>query len=150
MGRYKRHEEKKKRNQKKQVKMPTKASHPTYLEMVKAAIKANDSRKGVSRQAIMKYIVAEYKLDEAKAKAPLRLALKKGVDSKVLSNPPNHSSSYRVVAGADKKPKKKKAKKVAKKKVSKKTKKPAAKKASSKKKSSKTKKSAKKSTKKSK
>merc|ERR1711934_1019894 len=132
MGRYKRHEEKKKRNQKKQVKMPTKASHPTYLEMVKAAIKANDSRKGVSRQAIMKYIVAEYKLDEAKAKAPLRLALKKGVVSKVLSNPPNHSSSYRVVAGADKKPKKKKAKKVAKKK------------------SSKTKKSAKKSTKKSK
>merc|ERR1711953_34809 len=140
----------KKKNQKKQAKMPTKASHPTYLEMVKAAIKANDSRKGVSRQAIMKYIVAEYKLDEAKAKAPLRLALKKGVDSKVLSNPPNHSSSYRVVAGADKKPKKKKAKKVAKKKVSKKTKKPAAKMASSKKKSSKTKKSAKKSTKKSK
>merc|ERR1711953_1298150 len=101
----------KKKNQKKQAKMPTKASHPTYLEMVKAAIKANDSRKGVSRQAIMKYIVAEYKLDEAKAKAPLRLALKKGVDSKVLSNPPNHSSSYRVVAGADKKTKKEKGKK---------------------------------------
>merc|ERR1711918_112149 len=149
MGRYKRHEEKK-RKPKKTSQNANKSSHPTYLEMVKAAIKANDSRKGVSRQAIMKYIVEEYKLDEAKAKAPLRLALKKGVDSKVLSNPPNHSSSYRVVAGADKKPKKKKAKKVAKKKVSKKTKKPAAKKASSKKKSSKTKKSAKKSTKKSK
>merc|ERR1712227_48281 len=129
--------------------MPQKAaksSNPKYIDMVKAAIKANDSRKGVSRQTILKYLIAHYKVDEAKAKAPLKLALKKGIDAKVLTHPPHHANSYRVNAAAEKKPKKKKAvkkvKKTVKKKSSKKAKKPASgeKKKKTSKKSKKTKK----------
>merc|ERR1712203_389989 len=41
-------------------------------------------RTGSSRQAIMKYICANYKVDAAKAGVPLRLALKKGVAAGTL------------------------------------------------------------------
>merc|ERR1712066_1065552 len=54
------------------------AAHPTYSVMVAAAIAALKDRSGSSRQAIMKYILANYKVDAAKAGVPLRLALKKG------------------------------------------------------------------------
>ena len=55
------------------------AVHPTYAVMVGAAIKALKDRTGSSRQAILKYILANYKVDATKAGVPLRLALKKGV-----------------------------------------------------------------------
>merc|ERR1739848_806484 len=60
------------------------AAHPKYSVMIAAAIKALKDRTGSSRQAIMKYICANYKVDAAKAGVPLRLALKKGVAAGTL------------------------------------------------------------------
>merc|ERR1712079_875116 len=48
------------------------------------AVKAMKDRTGSSRQAIAKYICANYKVDAAKAGVPLRLALKKGVAAGTL------------------------------------------------------------------
>merc|ERR1712117_435433 len=52
--------------------------------MIAAAIKALKDRSGSSRQAIAKYICANYKVDAAKAGVPLRLALKKEVAAGTL------------------------------------------------------------------
>ncbi|XP_072027882.1 histone H1, gonadal-like [Amphiura filiformis] len=60
------------------------AAHPTYLVMVQAAIVALKERGGSSAQKIRSYIAANYKVDPAKMKAPLRAALKKGVASGAL------------------------------------------------------------------
>merc|ERR1712024_52276 len=60
------------------------AAHPKYSVMIAAAIKALKDRTGSSRQAIAKYICANYKVDAAKAGVPLRLALKKGVAAGTL------------------------------------------------------------------
>merc|ERR1712006_27402 len=61
-----------------------KAAHPPYAAMIKAAIKALGDKKGSSRQAILKYICANYKVDAAKAGSRVRLALKKLVTSKAI------------------------------------------------------------------
>merc|ERR1712088_352793 len=98
------------------------AAHPKYSVMIAAAIKALKDRTGSSRQAIAKYICANYKVDAAKAGVPLRLALKKGVAAGTLK-----------MGGAAGKKAKKPAKKAAKKPAAKKAaKKPAAKKAAKK------------------
>ena len=56
------------------------AAHPPYAAMVKAAVKALADKKGSSRQAILKYIVANYKVgDAARAGKLLNAALKKAV-----------------------------------------------------------------------
>merc|ERR1712178_350426 len=60
------------------------AAHPPYASMIKAAVKALADKKGSSRQAILKYICANYKVDAAKAPSRVRLALKKLVTSKAL------------------------------------------------------------------
>merc|ERR1719327_284296 len=52
--------------------------------MIKAAVKALGDKKGSSRQAILKYICANYKVDAAKASSRVRISLKKLVDSKAL------------------------------------------------------------------
>merc|ERR1711878_213311 len=52
--------------------------------MIKAAVKALGDKKGSSRQAILKYICANYKVDAAKAPSRVRISLKKLVDSKAL------------------------------------------------------------------
>ena len=57
-------------------------SHPTYAAMAVAAIKDVGVGKAVSRSAITKYITEKYKLGASSAKTPLRLALKKLVDTK--------------------------------------------------------------------
>merc|ERR1712158_214306 len=57
---------------------------PPYAAMVKAAVKALADKKGSSRQAILKYICANYKVDATKAPTRVRLALKKMVESKAL------------------------------------------------------------------
>merc|ERR1739842_221103 len=111
------------------------AAHPKYSVMIAAAIKALKDRTGSSRQAIMKYICANYKVDAAKAGVPLRLALKKGVAAGTLkmggAAGKKGAGSYKIgeKAKAVKKPKK-----VVKKKkpAAKKAKKPAAKKAAKK------------------
>ena len=64
----------------KKVTKPKKpAEHPTYAVMIAAAIAGLKDRTGSSRQAILKYICANYKVDAAKAAVHLRLALKSGV-----------------------------------------------------------------------
>merc|ERR1711964_18269 len=62
---------------KKAAKAP--AAHPKYSVMIAAAIGALKDRTGSSRQAILKYICANYKVDAKKAATQLRLSLKRGV-----------------------------------------------------------------------
>merc|ERR1712026_176668 len=50
--------------------------------MITAAIKALADKKGSSRQAILKYVVANNKVDADKAAVRVRLALKKMIESK--------------------------------------------------------------------
>merc|ERR1719438_288624 len=89
--------------------------------MIAAAITALKDRTGSSRQAILKYICANYKVDAAKAAVQVRLALKRGVAKgalKMARASGKGAGSYKVVK-ADKPKKVKKAKKPAAKKAKK-------------------------------
>merc|ERR1719420_2155383 len=123
---------------KKAAKPKAPAAHPKYSVMIAAAITALKSRTGSSRQAILKYIVANYKVDAAKAAVQVRLALKRGIAKgtlKAAAAKGKNAGSFKLVKVAKpkkaKKPKAKKPKKVkkAKKPAKKAAKKPAAKKA---------------------
>ena len=125
----------KKKAAKKPVAAKKPADHPKYIEMVVAAIAALKDRTGSSRQAIMKYIRATYKVGD-NADNYIKTALRRGVDNKVLTQTKGSgaSGSFKVAPKAPtvKKTTKKAStgKKPAAKKVVKKTaKKPAAKKA---------------------
>merc|ERR1712054_104948 len=114
------------------------AAHPKYSVMIAAAITALKDRTGSSRQAILKYICANYKVDAAKAAVQVRMALKRGVAKgalKMARASGKGAGCYKVVKvekpKAAKKPKKP-AKKPAAKKPKKAAKKPAAKKAAKK------------------
>lgn len=115
------------------------ASHPKYSVMIAAAINGLKERNGSSRQAIQKYIVSQYKVDDKSVGTQLKLALKRGVASGSLKQVKGAgaSGSFRINKPAAEAPKKaaKKpaAKKAVKKPAAKKvTKKPAAKKAAKK------------------
>merc|ERR1712012_784111 len=115
------------------------AAHPKYSVMIAAAITALKDRTGSSRAAILKHIVANNKVDAAKAATQVRLALKRGVAKgalKMASAKGKNAGSYKLVRVEKpkkvKKVKKPAAKKVAKKPAAKKAKKPAAKKAAKK------------------
>ena len=118
------------------------AEHPKYIDMITAAIAALKERNGSSRQAILKYIKANYKVGD-NCDTHVKMALKRGVASGALAQPKGTgaSGSFKVVKKAEpkKKPAAKKpaAKKPAAKKSTPKKKKPAAKKASSTKKAKK-------------
>merc|ERR1712242_228313 len=59
------------------------AAHPPYANMIVAAIKALKDKKGSSRQAILKYVVANNKVADAdKASVRVKLALRKLVAAK--------------------------------------------------------------------
>ena len=98
------------------------ASHPTYQVMVQESIKALKERKGASRQALKKYIEANYKCEVRNYN--LNSALKKLTEDKVLEQ---------SETGQRWKFKKAEAKPAAKKPAAKKAAKPAAKKAPAKK-----------------
>merc|ERR1711951_182257 len=128
---------------KKAAKPKAPAAHPKYSVMIAAAITALKSRTGSSRQAILKYILANYKVDAAAGAVQLRLALKRGVAKGTLKAAAaagkKNAGSFKLVKVAApkkvKKVKKPKAKKPKAKKPAKKAaKKPAAKKAAPKKK----------------
>merc|ERR1712242_214504 len=105
------------------------AAHPPYANMIVAAIKALKDKKGSSRQAILKYVVANNKVADAdKAAVRVKLALRKLVAAKKAKKPKAAKKP------AAKKAAKPKAKKAAKPKAAKKpaAKKPAAKKAAKK------------------
>merc|ERR1711992_176522 len=102
--------------------------------MIAAAITSLKDRTGSSRQAILKYICANYKVDAAKAAVQVRLALKRGVAKgalKMARASGKGAGSYKVVKVEKPKKAKKPAKKAAKK-PKKAAKKPAAKKAAKK------------------
>merc|ERR1712018_878464 len=118
---------------KKAAKPKAPAAHPPYATMITAAIKALGDKKGSSRQAILKYVVANNKVDAAKAAVRVRLALKKMVESKKIvaaaAAGKKGAGSFKlpVKAPAEKKVKKPKAKtpkKAAKKPATKKAAKP--------------------------
>merc|ERR1712038_44073 len=94
---------------KKATKPKAPAAHPKYSVMIAAAITALKSRTGSSRQAIIKYIVANYKVDAAKAAVQVRLALKRGVAK--VENPKKVKKAKKPAKKAAKEPAKKAAKK---------------------------------------
>ena len=116
---------------KKATKPKVPAAHPPYATMIAAAIKGLGDKKGSSRQAILKYVVANNKVDAAKAAVRVRLALKKLIESKKVvaaaAAGKKGAGSFKLPA-AEKKPKAEKVKKP----KAKKAKKPAAKKAAKK------------------
>ena len=110
------------------------ADHPKYGEMIAAAIGSLKERTGSSRQAIVKYITANYKVGDG-ANTHVKLALKRGVQAGALKQVKGTgaSGSFKL-ADKVKVDKKTKAKKpAAKKPAAKKAKKPAAKKPAAKK-----------------
>lgn len=104
------------------------AAHPKYIEMIVAAITVLKERNGSSRQAIVKYIKANYKVGD-NSDVHVKMALKRGVASGALAQPKGTgaSGSFKVVKKTEPKKKKPAAKKAAVKKPA--PKKPAAKKA---------------------
>ena len=101
------------------------ADHPTFAVMIAAAIAELKERKGSSRQAIEKYIAANYKVGP-KYTGPMKQALKKGVEKGTLvqTKGVGASGSFKIAKPEpEKKPavKKPAAKKTATKKVTKKT-----------------------------
>merc|ERR1712051_57921 len=130
---------------KKAVKPKAPAAHPKYSVMITAAIGALKDRTGSSRQAILKYICANYKVDAAKAGQHLRMALKAGIKKgtlKMAKESGKGAGCFKLVkvekpkkvkAVKPKKPAAKKAKKPAAKKPAAKPKKAAAKKPAAKK-----------------
>ena len=120
------------------------AAHPTYAEMVKAAVSSLKERGGSSRAAILKYILKTYKVgtEEKKINAHLKMALKAGVAKGSLkqtkgtgaagsfrlgdakAEKPAKKATPKKAAAAKKTPKKAGAKTTPKKKPAKKTKTP--------------------------
>ena len=119
--------------------------HPPYLEMIRNAIADLKERGGSSRQAIEKYVRANFgiELDNKTNNARLKLALKKGVEKKKLIQVKGSGASGSFKNAPEEKKKKEKPKP---KKPAAKPKKPKAKEAKSKGKSPKTKPAAKKGT----
>merc|ERR1712010_179101 len=109
------------------------AAHPPFKAMILTAISALKERGGSSRQAILKYVVANNKVDAAKAGGPLKLALRKALAAgTIIKAKAAGKGAGKFKVGKVEKPKKaKKAKKPKAKKVKKvkKAKKPAARKA---------------------
>merc|ERR1711963_135641 len=99
----------------KKVTKPKKAaSHPPYKNMVKAAIVALKEKKGSSRQAIIKYILANYKIDDAaKVNTRVKIALKNGLNAGTLKSAKGTGAtgSFRVAEKETKKAVKKTPKK---------------------------------------
>jgi len=78
------------------------ASHPKYSDMIKSALKSLNERSGSSRAAILKYVLANYKLDPAQANQHLKSALKNGVKAKYFKQTKGNgaSGSFKLAEGA--------------------------------------------------
>jgi histone H1/5 len=97
------------------AKKPTKsADHPKYNVMINTAVAALKERGGSSRQAILKYIMANYKVgnEVSKINARLKTALKAGVKAGTLKQVKGTgaSGSFRLGEKVAAKPKVKKLK----------------------------------------
>merc|ERR1712168_395944 len=105
------------------VKSKAPASHPKYMEMVSAAINQIGGPRGASRQAILKYVCENYKVEPAKAAVQVKLCLKNGFEKGKLKMARESGKG----AGGFKLVKEEKPKKVSKPKATTPKKKPAAK-----------------------
>ncbi|KAL8606364.1 hypothetical protein ACOMHN_050844 [Nucella lapillus] len=95
---------------------PTKpADHPKYNVMIAAAVTSLKERGGSSRQAILKYVMANYKVgnEVTKINARVKTALKAGVKAGTLKQAKGTGASGSFRLG-EKKPKKPAAKKAVK------------------------------------
>lgn len=112
------------------------SDHPKYNDMIRQALVALKERGGSSRQAILKYIMAHFKVgnDEHVVNQHLKVALKSGVKSDLLKQSKGSGASGSFRLGADAK-KEKPAKKEKKAKSAAAVKKPSTKKATTAKKS---------------
>lgn len=116
---------------KKAAKPKKPADHPKYIEMITKAITELKERNGSSRQAIVKYVAANFKVGDGSA-THIKMALKRGVTAGLLKQVKGAgaSGSFKLAAkpaAPKKKPAEKKPAAAAA------AKKPAAKKASAKK-----------------
>ncbi|KAF1500293.1 Histone H5, partial [Megadyptes antipodes antipodes] len=59
------------------------AAHPTYSDMIAAAIRAEKSRSGSSRQSIQKYVKSHYKVGQH-ADAQIKLAIRRLLSAGIL------------------------------------------------------------------
>lgn len=112
----------------------TAASHPKYSDMIASALESLKEKKGSSRQAILKYVKANFTVGD-NANVHIKQALKRGVTSGQLRHVKGSGASGSfLLAEKTKTPKKAAAKKATPKKkpAAKKVKKPAAKKATKK------------------
>lgn len=82
------------------------ADHPKYSDMVASAIASLKERNGSSRQAIVKYIKANYKVSDS-ADVHIKLALKRGVSGGALLQVKGTgaSGSFKVIKAEKPKPK---------------------------------------------
>lgn len=62
----------------------TKSSHPPFFEMITQAIKKLNDRTGSSRQAILKFIVANFKVEEKSGNQHVKVVLKNAVKAGTL------------------------------------------------------------------
>ena len=108
---------------KKVTKPKVPAAHPKYIDMIQSALGALKERGGSSRQAVLKYIMANFKVgnDPNSVNSHLKLALKSGVAKGVLKQAKGTGASGSFKLGDKPKPaaKKPKTKKVAKPKAAK-------------------------------
>ncbi|RUS17634.1 linker histone H1 and H5 family-domain-containing protein [Endogone sp. FLAS-F59071] len=92
------------------AKAAKKADHPSYEDMVKDSIIALKDRKGSSRPAIKKYILANYNGLTAGAHFDVQVnnAIRKGVEKGIFSQPKGASGTLKLAkpAAAEKKDKK--------------------------------------------
>ena len=98
------------------------AAHPKYVDMIRAALESLKERGGSSRQAILKYIMANFKVGNEvnSINAHLKLALKSGVKKGALKQAKGTGASGSFKLGEKPKTEKKpKAKKVSKPKTAK-------------------------------
>ncbi|NXG54127.1 H5 protein, partial [Hemiprocne comata] len=96
------------------------AAHPTYSDMITAAIRAEKSRGGSSRQSIQKYVKSHYKVGQ-NADAQIKLSIRRLLATGVLKQTKGvgASGSFRLAkASKAKKSPAKKRKKVARKSTS--------------------------------
>ena len=80
--------------------------NPKYIDMIKAAITALKERNGSSRQAIVKYIKANYKVGDT-ADVHVKMALKRGIASGALAQPKGTGASGSFKIGQKEPPVKK-------------------------------------------
>ncbi|GMM34264.1 histone H1 [Saccharomycopsis crataegensis] len=73
-----------------------KPEHPTYKDMIKEAITVLKERNGSSRQALKKYLQANYKMTASNFDAQFNLALRRGVDKGDFIQPKGPSGPVKL------------------------------------------------------